>query len=156
MGTRKPVSGAIDAITLLVNTLQPQATINIPKQVGFIIHFNEGEPWKTQAWNTLKYLCKRVSKELMIGFRLKWFLCAGLSSGLMLSGKRCLVTFTVCTTVMFCLCSEMIMKWSCHDPSQSQSGLFWYWHSVKSFVSNRILVLVLWCWLFFFFSYHTH
>lgn len=129
----------------------------------FLIHFSEGEPWKTQAWNTLRYLCKRVFESTydriqaevifcVRGLALDWF-----SQEREMFGHLCgLHIFVVCTLVMFCLCSEMIMKWSSHDPSQPQSDLLWYWHSAKSFVSNRTLVPVPWCWLFVFFSYHTH
>lgn len=37
-----------------------------------------------------------------------------------------------------CLCSDMIMKWSCFylDPSWSQSGLVWCWDSLKLFSFN--------------------
>lgn len=36
---------------------------------------------------------------------------------------RCSVIFVVWTIVMFCLCSETIIKWSRLDPPQSPSGL---------------------------------
>lgn len=40
---RRPVSGAINAITPPVSALQPQSTVNTPGPLGFITHLSEGE-----------------------------------------------------------------------------------------------------------------
>lgn len=53
--------------------------------------------------------------------------------------RQCLVVFVAWTLFMFCLCSNMIVQWSCAcpDPFWFQSGLVCGWCFVKLFMFNR-------------------